>query len=86
MNRLHTYYDHLARNYSLNWAIAFTVIFSFICSIGFFQFLKYLHQHDPFYLFFAPFEFILGLAGAFQGVQITHAVVRRLVAESRRLR
>lgn len=82
MNRLHPYYDRISRNYSLNWAIAITVIFSFICCMSFFQFFKYFQQHQSFYLILSPFNFLLGLAGIFQGAQITHAVMRRLVGQS----
>jgi len=81
MSRLATYYDKLARNYSLNWAIALSLVFAFYTCIGIFQFLKYFHDHDTFYMFAGPFNTLIGAAGTFNGIQVIHAVVRRLVAE-----
>jgi len=83
MKRLQPYYDKLARKYSLNWAIAFTVVFAFYCCLGLFQFLKYFPHHDSVYLLVGPLDFLLGIIGIFHGAQVTHAVVRRLVANCR---
>jgi len=82
MSRLQRYYDSHARNCSLNWAIAITLIFSAYSFLGFLQFLKYFQHHDTFYLLVGPFNILLGIAGIFQGVYIIHAVVRRLIAQS----
>ncbi|HKF48820.1 MAG TPA: hypothetical protein VKB38_15785 [Terracidiphilus sp.] len=82
MSRLHSYYDRTARNYSLNWAIAIIAIFTFISSLGLFQFLKYLQRGDDFYLLVGPIDFLIGVFGVYRGVHITHAVVRRMIAES----
>jgi hypothetical protein len=82
MTRLQSYYDRTARNHSLNWAIALTIMAGSYCTIGVLQFLKYFQHHDSFYLFAGPIGILLGAVGIFQGVQVTHAVVRRLVAEA----
>lgn len=83
MSRLHAYYDRHARNYSLNWAIALTVVSAFYCFAGLVLCLKYFQHHDNFYLFVGIFNTLLGILGIFQGAQVTHAVVRRLIAEAR---
>ncbi|HWG21406.1 MAG TPA: hypothetical protein VG225_12820 [Terracidiphilus sp.] len=82
MSRLQAYYDKISRKYSLNRAIAVTVCFSFYCCIGLFQLLSYFKHHDSFYLFAGPVSLLLGFGGTFQGSQIIHAVVRRLITQA----
>ena len=80
MQRPNGRYDKIARTYSLNWAIAMLIFFPVICCMGFSQFLKYFSQNDSFYLLMGPLTLLVGLFGIYRGVQITHAVVRRLIA------
>jgi len=83
MSRLNAYYDRHARNYSLNWAIAFTVGSAFYCCAGLVLCLKYFQHRDEFFLFWGSLSVLIGAFGIFQGAQVTHAVVRRLLSESR---
>ena len=83
MKRLEAYYDRLARKYSLNWAIVMIALYAFYSCLGLFVFFKYFQQHDGFYLFVGPLNLVIGIFGVFQGAGIMHAVVRRLMAESR---
>jgi hypothetical protein len=83
MNRLQPYYDKLARTYSLNWAIALSLVAACYGFLGLLQSLRYFENHQSFWLIFGPFNFFLGSMGVFQGVNVIHAVVRRLIAESR---
>ena len=82
MNRLHRHYDKLARKASLNQALTITLMFAFYCSTGLFQVLYYFKQRDSFYLVIGPINILLGMVGILSGVQMIHAIVRRLVAES----
>ena len=82
MTRLDAWYDKRAQHSSLNWAIALTVTAGCYAFVGFLLFLKYFQRFDSFYLIVGPFDALLGAVGIFHGVHITHAVVRRLIAES----
>ena len=83
MTRLTAYYDKLARTYSLNWSIALTIMAAFYCCMGLLQSLRYIPHRESFWLIVGLFNIFLGAVGIFQGVHVTHAVVRRLIAESR---
>jgi hypothetical protein len=83
MAYLQRYYNRRARTLSLNGATFVTALFAFYSCIGLFQLLKYFQHHDPFYLYAGPINILLGVAGVFQGTNLIHAVVRRLIAEAR---
>jgi len=76
-------FDHLARRYTLNWAIATVVLWTAYFCIGFAQLAKYFRGHDTFYLFVGSFNMFFGFVGVYLGWQITHAVARRMTAQSR---
>lgn len=82
MSRPLSKHDKTARSYSLNWAVAMVAIFTFISSLGLFQFLKYFQRGDEFYLLAGPLDFLVGVFGVYRSVHMTHAVVRRMIAES----
>ena len=83
MTRFTAYYDKLARTHSLNWALTLTLLYPFFAYMGFFKISNYFTHHDSFDIVVGSIWMLLGVLGIFHGVNVTHAVVRRLIAEAR---
>jgi hypothetical protein len=83
MERISQHFDWIGRKHTLNSAIMWIAVFSFLCCAGVFQIVKFVKDHDPFYLYAGICNMTIGLFSIWTGSQILHAVVRRLVTEAR---
>ena len=79
MSSLRSYYDRRARAWLLNGAIVYIVCFAIYGCLGVFQVFKYFQHLDPFYLYVAPFNILLGIVSVLHGVNVIHAILRRKV-------
>jgi len=82
MQPMDEFYDGIASRYSLNWAILSLVIYSFMCCLGAIQTLAPSRTPDSSWMYHVGLM-LIGAIGILVSTQILHAVVRRLVAESR---
>jgi hypothetical protein len=82
MENLEAYYGKTATHYTLNWAILSLLLWAFMGCLGILRVVAPIPGHGGSWLFSAGY-LLLGVVGIFNSVQIIHAVVRRLIAESR---
>jgi hypothetical protein len=83
MGRISKHFDKVGKKQTLNSAIIWIACVSFLFCIGIFQIIKYVTDHDSFYLYAGICNVTIGAFSVWTGSQILHAVVRRLVAEAR---
>ena len=84
MGRISRHFDNLViRQWTLNFAIIWIACFSFTCSVGIFQIIKYAKTDDSGGLILGICSVTIGAFCIWTGSQILHSVVRRLVAEAR---
>jgi hypothetical protein len=87
MERLRGYYDRFALtgHFTLNWAIFYEVCYVSLVYVGTYIVLGAARQqtYDRGLLCMGVAIILIGALGMFHAAQVIHAVVRRLVADSR---
>jgi hypothetical protein len=83
MERTHRYFDRKCKMQSLNAALTVPVIWSSYFSLGIVMMVKYAGNGDDFGLYLGAANTAVGIFGIFVGTPMVHAVVLRLIAESR---
>jgi hypothetical protein len=83
MDWVHAYFDRRCRKQSLNTPIVLVSSFSWTAAISFWMIQKYSSNGDNGGLYLGIFLAAISLVNVFIGFQSIHAVVRRLVVESR---
>jgi len=83
MERVRAYFDSRFGKKSLNSALTLLMVWSSYFSLGILGIVKYSMNGDQVGFYLGVANTTIGIFGIFSGSQTVHAVVRRLVAESR---
>ena len=82
MNRLERKIESGARKYTLGRALSLVVIWTAYGTVGAVQVVKFFSARDLFYLYAGIFNMLIGFFMVWFFLRMTHAVVRRMVAEA----